>query len=64
MDGWETRRRRLPGHDWCIIKLGVPGVIRGIDVDTSFFTGNYAPRYSIQAAYLSKEGKFSFCFDQ
>ncbi|XP_026854834.2 allantoicase [Electrophorus electricus] len=50
MDGWETRRKRIPGHDWCIVQLGVPGVIHGFDVDTSFFTGNYAPSISIQAA--------------
>ena len=37
MDGWETRRRRVPGHDWCIVRLGVPGVVRGVVVDTSFF---------------------------
>ncbi|HTQ60619.1 MAG TPA: hypothetical protein VMI32_10370, partial [Candidatus Solibacter sp.] len=35
MDGWETRRRRTPGFDWCIIRLGLPGVIRGVVVDTS-----------------------------
>ncbi|KAJ8356158.1 hypothetical protein SKAU_G00189520 [Synaphobranchus kaupii] len=52
MDGWETRRKRIAGHDWCIIQLGVPGVVHGIDVDTSFFTGNYAPSVSIQAACL------------
>lgn len=52
MDGWETRRKRIPGHDWCIIQLGVPGIIHGFDVDTSFFTGNYAPYTSIQAACL------------
>uniref|UniRef100_A0A4W3HGJ9 Allantoate amidinohydrolase n=1 Tax=Callorhinchus milii TaxID=7868 RepID=A0A4W3HGJ9_CALMI len=52
MDGWETRRKRIPGHDWCVIQLGVPGVIHGFDVDTSYFTGNYAPRISIQAACL------------
>uniref|UniRef100_A0A4W4F8C3 Allantoate amidinohydrolase n=1 Tax=Electrophorus electricus TaxID=8005 RepID=A0A4W4F8C3_ELEEL len=52
MDGWETRRKRIPGHDWCIVQLGVPGVIHGFDVDTSFFTGNYAPSISIQALYL------------
>ncbi|MBN3281130.1 ALLC Allantoicase, partial [Polyodon spathula] len=56
MDGWETRRKRIPGHDWCIIQLGVPGVIHGFDVDTSFFTGNYAPSISIQAACLSQDG--------
>ncbi|XP_044742781.1 allantoicase-like [Chrysoperla carnea] len=50
MDGWETRRKRIAGNDWCIIKLGVPGVIHGFDIDTCFFTGNYAPRFSIQAA--------------
>ncbi|XP_052704619.1 allantoicase-like isoform X1 [Crassostrea angulata] len=54
MDGWETRRKRIPGHDWCIIELGVPGVISGIDVDTSYFTGNYSPQVSIQAAVLSR----------
>lgn len=55
MDGWETRRKRMPGHDWCIIKLGLSGVIRGICVDTAFFTGNYAPRFSLQAANLQNE---------
>ncbi|KAJ8009381.1 hypothetical protein DPEC_G00088300 [Dallia pectoralis] len=54
MDGWETRRKRLPGHDWCIIQLGVPGIIRGLDVDTSFFTGNYSPSISVQAACLDE----------
>ena len=52
MDGWETRRRRAPGHDWAIIRLGVPGVIRGIVVDTAFFTGNYPPEASVDAACL------------
>ncbi|CAH2246258.1 probable allantoicase [Pelobates cultripes] len=55
MDGWETRRKRIPGHDWCIIELGVAGVIHGLDVDTRFFTGNYAPRISVQAACLKPE---------
>jgi allantoicase len=49
MDGWETRRRRTPGHDWCVIRLGLPGVIRGFDVDTHFFVGNYPERCSIDA---------------
>ena len=34
MDGWETRRRRTPGYDWCILKLALPGVLRGVVVDT------------------------------
>lgn len=55
MDGWETRRRRTPGHDWLILKLGVPGVLRGVTVDTAFFTGNFAPRFSLQAATLSEK---------
>ncbi|XP_043963075.1 allantoicase [Gambusia affinis] len=54
MDGWETRRKRIPGHDWCIIQLGVPGLVHGLDVDTSFFTGNHSPHVSIQAACLDE----------
>jgi len=49
MDGWESRRKRTPGHDHCIIRLGVPGVLHGIDIDTSFFTGNFPPHASIDA---------------
>ena len=41
MDGWETRRRRTPGHDWCIVRLGQPGVIHSVVVDTAFFRGNF-----------------------
>ncbi|MEX2180676.1 MAG: allantoicase [Gemmatimonadaceae bacterium] len=52
MDGWETRRRREPGSDWCIIRLGEPGVIRGVVVDTAHFTGNYPEACSIEAASL------------
>lgn len=48
MDGWETRRRRSPGHDWCIVRLGIAGVISGIIVDTSFFRGNYPESCSIE----------------
>jgi allantoicase len=49
MDGWESRRKRTPGHDYCVIRLGVPGVIRGFDIDTAYFTGNYPPEASIEA---------------
>jgi allantoicase len=52
MDGWETRRRREPGHDWCVIRLGVSGRVHAVLVDTSFFTGNYPPECSIEAATL------------
>jgi allantoicase len=52
MDGWETRRRRVPGYDWCIVRLGVRGVVRGFVVDTSFFTGNYPESCSIEGCVL------------
>ncbi|HEV7556744.1 MAG TPA: allantoicase, partial [Kofleriaceae bacterium] len=41
MDGWETRRRREAGHDWCVVRLGMPGMIHGVVVDTAFFRGNF-----------------------
>ncbi|HNP36794.1 MAG TPA: allantoicase [Woeseiaceae bacterium] len=47
MDGWESRRKRTPGHDFCIVRLGMPGVIRGLDIDTSHFSGNFPPEVSI-----------------
>jgi allantoicase len=50
MDGWETRRRREPGHDWVIIKVGVPGRVRRVIVDTSFFTGNHPEHFSLEAS--------------
>ena len=49
MDGWESRRKRAPGHDWAIIKLGAPGEIAGFEIDTRNFTGNYPPQASIEA---------------
>jgi allantoicase len=52
MDGWETRRRRTPGYDWCVLRLGLPGVIRGVVVDTSFFTGNFPSHFSLEACDL------------
>ena len=53
MDGWESRRRRTPGFDWCIIRLGLAGVIRGIVVDTSYFRGNYPEHCSLEGAAFS-----------
>ncbi len=49
-DGWETRRRRQPGHDWAMVRLGLPGVVRGVVVDTAFFKGNYPPEVSVEGA--------------
>jgi allantoicase len=51
-DGWETRRRRSPGHDWAVVRLGAPGIVRGVVVDTSYFTGNYPPQASIDGAAI------------
>ncbi len=52
MDGWETRRRRKPGHDWCVIQLAVAGKISGFDIDTNHFLGNHPPFASVDGARL------------
>ncbi|MBL4617934.1 MAG: allantoicase [Robiginitomaculum sp.] len=49
MDGWESRRKRVSGHDHCTIKLGSPGTVEQIEVDTSHFTGNFPPAASVEA---------------
>ena len=59
MDGWESRRRRVPGHDWCIVKLGMRGIVHGVNVDTSHFTGNYPSHCSIEAIDLASGPKAS-----
>jgi allantoicase len=51
MDGWETRRKRGPGHDSCVIRLAVPGIIHAVDFDTAHFTGNYPYAGSLDAAF-------------
>lgn len=53
-DGWESRRRRRPGHDAAIIRLGAAGVIERVLVDTAFFAGNYPPEISVEG--LAAEG--------
>ncbi len=50
-DGWETRRRRKPGNDWVILKLGHPGQIQRVEVDTAFFKGNYPAKCSLHGLY-------------
>jgi allantoicase len=57
MDGWESRRRRTPGHDWCILRLGVPGVIRGFVVDTAHFKGNYPESCSIEGCAAAADAR-------
>ena len=59
MDGWESKRRRDGGHDWSIIKLGSPGKIYEIEIDTSYFTGNYPPYASIEGLYSEKDPTFN-----
>ena len=54
MDGWETRRKRKHGHDYLIIKLGRPGKLFNVDIDTSFFSGNQPNQASLEACYSKK----------
>ena len=51
MDGWESRRKRTPGHDYIILKLGKPGTISKIDIDTSHFNGNQPAMISVEGTY-------------
>ncbi len=55
-DGWESQRRRGPGNDWCIIKLGTSGRITRVEVDTSHFKGNYPESCSIDVGSLDGGG--------
>ena len=55
MDGWESRRKRTSGHDWCIVQLAETSVIKGIDIDTNHFLGNHPPHCSIEACRLADE---------
>lgn len=53
MDGWESRRKRVPGHDWCIIQLATSGRIHEVDIDTNHFLGNHPPFASLEAANIT-----------
>ena len=55
MDGWETQRKRYSGYDWAVVKLGVAGKIKAVDIDTTFFTGNYPASASIEACYAPND---------
>lgn len=55
MDGWETRRRRDEGHDSCVIRLGLPGVVQSVTVDTSHFTGNFPESFCLEACGMPPE---------
>lgn len=54
-DGWETRRRREPGYDWVILKLGQAGSVDKIEIDTAHYKGNFPHQVSINAAYLAND---------
>ena len=53
MDGWESRRKRIAGHDWCLVQLGASGIIKGVDIDTNHFLGNHPPFASIEACRMA-----------
>src|SRR3954463_5774533 len=55
MDGWESRRRRTPGNDWCVVQLGLRGIVRKIDIDPNFFLGTPPPFASVDALDTDKE---------
>jgi allantoicase len=55
MDGWETRRRREPSHDWVVLALGIPGRLHRLVVDTSHFTGNYPEAFSVDACGVGSD---------
>ena len=55
MDGWETRRRRTPGYDWCIVKLGLPGMVHGAIVDTAYFKGNFPEQCELESCAVDSD---------
>ena len=61
MDGWESRRRRLAGHDWAVVKLGLSGHVHGLELDTAHFTGNQVPAASVYAACIEAEDDLGSC---
>src|SRR5881394_2288634 len=64
MDGWESRRRRTPGFDWCIVRLGLAGRISDVIVDTSYFRGNFTEQCSIEACALSGQPSIAEIIDE
>ena len=56
MDGWESRRRRTAGFDWCVVRLGLAGHVQGIEIDTAWFTGNQTPAARVFAAHIDDGG--------
>ena len=63
MDGWESRRKRSEGYDWCVVELGMPGQVSVVDIDTAHFLGNHPPFASLEGA-LAPEDFDGRSFDQ
>ncbi|CRH03149.1 conserved Plasmodium protein, unknown function [Plasmodium relictum] len=59
--GWLTKRRIKKYFDFCVIKLCKPTLIKGIDIDTNNFLGNYAPYVSIEGAYIEDDILMDSC---
>ena len=57
MDGWESRRKRTEGNDWCILRLGKPGIISKVDIDTHHFVGNFPSHASVEACTMPEYSK-------
>ncbi len=51
-DGWETRRRRGPGHDWSIVRLAAPSALHRVEIDTDHFKGNVPDRFALEGIHL------------
>ncbi len=73
MDGWESRRKRTPGYtsgagtewnDWAVVRLGVPGVLRGAVVDTSFFRGNFPESCAIEGTGAAIDAPLDVLLDE
>lgn len=60
MDGWESRRKRTEGHDWCIVQLATTGKVQGVDIDTNHFLGNHPPHASIEGCSIQPVKKFNW----
>jgi allantoicase len=64
MDGWESRRRRVPGHDWCILALGLPGAVRGVDINTAHFLGNHPPFAALEGCHAPADATLESLLDE
>jgi allantoicase len=62
MDGWETRRRRDLDHDWCIVALGLPGLIQQVTIDTAHFTGNFPEEFSLEGCGVGSDERLDEAF--